>query len=281
MGGTTFAGLSSGNLIGLLDTAYVGDTWSTGTNVDVRSNNTVADGASANALRFATTGGLTVNLAGTATLASGGLLVTAGTGTAAASLTGGTLTSGVNEFILTQANNAATFTLNSVLADGAAAASLTKAGSGTLRLTGANTFTGGVTIAAGTLAIQSDAALGAVPAVAQTALTLAGGTLASSVNATLATNRNVALVADSAISVGAAANLTVNGAVSGQGGLTKTGNGTLTLAGASTAAGATRVAAGTLALANANALGASTVNLATGDLGTVSFGSSPPPPSAG
>ena len=67
---------------------------------------------------------------------------------------------------------------NAIGTFGSFAADVEQAGSGTLTLTGTNTFNGRVTVTDGTLAIGSDAALGALPAAAvPDRLTLAGGGL--------------------------------------------------------------------------------------------------------
>ena len=62
-------------------------------------------------------------------------------------------------------------TINSVVADSGGTRSLTKAGAAELVLSAANTFSGGVTISAGTLTLTNAAALGSGD------VTLAGGTL--------------------------------------------------------------------------------------------------------
>jgi MYXO-CTERM domain-containing protein len=65
---------------------------------------------------------------------------------------------------------------------------------------------------------------------------------------------------------------TLNGTISGNGGLTFSGPGTLALAAANTFTGDTRVSSGTLSLKDSNALASSTLNMASSDTGTVSFG---------
>ncbi|MFN6017299.1 MAG: glycine-rich domain-containing protein [Verrucomicrobiota bacterium] len=63
-----------------------------------------------------------------------------------------------------------------------------------------------------------------------------------------------------------------NGVISGSGGLTFNGPGTLSLAAANTFTGDTRVGSGTLSLNHSNALASSTLNMASSDNGTVAFG---------
>ena len=145
--------------------------------------------------------------------------------------------------------------------------SLDKEGAGTLILTAANTYTGATTVDAGTLAITDAGALGAgsagttvntggtldlrnVTGVAEP-ITLNGGTLATSTGSSSVT-APVALTANSTISV-TGTSMELTSAVSGSGGLTKTGSGILQLDAANTYTGATTVDAGTLKLgANAS-----------------------------
>lgn len=122
-----------------------------------------------------------------------------------------------------------TATIGSTIVDGAGTA-LTKVGAGTLVLTGANTYSGGTTISAGTLQIGN------------------GGTSGSIVgdvvdNGTLAFNRSDAL--------------TFAGVISGSGSLIKNGSGTLTLTGTNSYGGGTTIAGGTLSVTSNANLGAS------------------------
>ncbi|WP_206243896.1 autotransporter outer membrane beta-barrel domain-containing protein [Novosphingobium terrae] len=124
-------------------------------------------------------------------------------------------------------------------------AQLVKSDVGTLVLTGANTYTGGTEIDGGTLRIANDGNLGA----AAGGLSFNGGTLSTS--ADLATARTVSLIDDGAVAPDAGTTLTLNGLVSGSGGLFQNGSGTLILNGANSYTGATTVGAGTL-LVNGN-----------------------------
>jgi autotransporter-associated beta strand protein len=116
---------------------------------------------------------------------------------------------------------------------------LTKSGNGTLTLGGANAYTGGTTISAGTLQFSDGGSV--------------GGNITN--NATLSINRT-----DSS---------TLSNAVSGSGSLTKAGAGTLTLSGANTYTGATIVAGGTLRIDGNSRLGNTTNTLAISNAGVL------------
>jgi len=109
---------------------------------------------------------------------------------------------------------------------------LTKNGTGTLTLSVANSYTGTTTVNGGTLALGADQDLGAI----------AGAGALDLSSYTLATN--------------ATSDTTYSGVISGTGGLTKNGTGTLTLSNAgNTYTGTTIVNAGTLALGASQNLG--------------------------
>ncbi|WP_206515256.1 autotransporter-associated beta strand repeat-containing protein, partial [Brucella abortus] len=130
------------------------------------------------------------------------------------------------------------------------AGGLMKSGTGTVTLSGVNTYTGGTTLTAGTLAAASDNNLGG----ASGGLTFNGGTLQVMGTSWTSTNRAVSLQAGGGTFdiEDAANNFAVTQGVAGAGGLTKSGSGTLTLSGANSYTGATTVSAGTLVVANDN-----------------------------
>lgn len=139
--------------------------------------------------------------------------------------------------------------------------SLTKSGAGTLTVETANTYSGGTTLSEGTLLAGSNTAFGTG------LLRLNGGKLASDSTtartltnaATLGANmtlgdaaRSGLLILNGAFNLGGVtrqltteSDVRINGVVS-NGGLTKSGAGTLTLSGANNYGGATTVSAGTL-----------------------------------
>ncbi|MGE8637308.1 MAG: autotransporter domain-containing protein [Achromobacter sp.] len=146
---------------------------------------------------------------------------------------------------------------------------LTKAGAGTLVLAGENTYTGGTEVRRGTLSVSKDANLGA----ASGGLMLSGGVLATT--ASFDTNRVVTLSQSSGIDVAQDTSFGLTGAMTGNGNLTKSGMGTLTVSGdSSTYTGNTLVQSGVLNLAPTGKLGG-TLTLASGALlqGTGQVGS--------
>jgi len=136
------------------------------------------------------------------------------------------------------------------------AGELAKAGSGTLVLTGANTYAGGTRLEGGVLSVSRDENLGADSG----GLTFDGGALRTT--AGFATSRDITLeTTGGSIEVGGRHTLALSGTIGGTGGLSKTGRGTLALAGTNTYTGPTFVQAGTLTI---NGLLASPVTVASG-----------------
>jgi autotransporter-associated beta strand protein len=127
---------------------------------------------------------------------------------------------------------------------------VTKAGAGSLTLSGANEYQGGTTIRGGTLVAGSDTALGdrdgAVTMEVGTTLGFLGANRALANDFTL----NGDAIFDTEIVEGEGKDATLSGWISGDGGLTKKGLGSLTLSYAigegNTYGGPTRIEAGTL-----------------------------------
>jgi len=143
-------------------------------------------------------------------------------------------------------NPAQTLTITSAIGGTGA---LNKNGTGTLTLSGANTYSGGSIINSGTVIISSNGNLGA----AASSATINAATL--EIAASFASTRNFILgSATSTVQVDPTLALTANGIFSGTGTFNKTGTGTLVLGGVNTYTGATNVNAGTLRNGIANVI---------------------------
>ena len=184
--------------------------------------------------------GATLALSGAGSIASSavadnGTLDIAGTsnGTSIVSLGGsGSVTLGSKTLTLTGASGI----FSGVIAG---SGGLAVAG-GTEALTGANTYSGGTTVGgSGTLSVGNNSALGTG------SVAMAAGATLQSGAAGIDLSNDVALAGKDTIDT-QSNTMTLSGIVSGSGGLTKTGSGTLVLAGANSYAGGTTVSAGTL-----------------------------------
>ncbi|WP_187640191.1 autotransporter domain-containing protein [Bosea sp. F3-2] len=141
---------------------------------------------------------------------------------------------------------------------------LVKQGAGTLTLDGANTYTGGTTINAGTLALTG----GSLAASSAVSLAGAGAAFDMSLGFGDKTIGSLSGVAGSTVALGLntltfgnATNQIFAGSIDGTGGLVKQGAGLQTLSGASSYGGATLVSAGELRVdGTLSGLGAMTVN---------------------
>ena len=148
-------------------------------------------------------------------------------------------------------NNAGnTFTISEAIGG---TGSLTKAGLGTLVLSGSNSYSGGTTLTGGELSIGTDSNIGG----AGSTINFNGGTL--QVTGTAITNLDSHIVNwgsfNGGIDVNNAGNtFTVSEAIGGTGGLIKVGAGTLVLADNNTYTGTTLVNAGTLQLGEGSAI---------------------------
>ncbi|HZF14706.1 MAG TPA: autotransporter-associated beta strand repeat-containing protein, partial [Steroidobacteraceae bacterium] len=143
--------------------------------------------------------------------------------------------------------------------------SVIKSGPGTLVLTGANTYTGGTEFLEGVLVAGADRSLGG----ASGALSFDGGTLKFGSSFDLAGTRAINLGPGPGPGPGLGGgaidtdiyNTRIGQGITGPGGLTKLGAGTLTLAGANTYAGDTRISAGTLQIGDGGTTGSVVGNI--------------------
>lgn len=201
----------------------------------------------------------TLSVAGNGSLDMGGFSDTVG----AVTLTSGSI---VNGTLTGTSFTVDAGTISAVLAGSGATLTKNTAGSATLSAT--NTYTGGTSVAAGTLVVTADGALGTTAGGTQVAsgatldlnsvaytttegLQLQGGTLQTS-SGTSSFAGAIEFAATSTIDVAAGATLALSGNMSETGGsfgLTKTGTGSLTVSGSSlTNTGLTSVNAGELIL---------------------------------
>jgi autotransporter-associated beta strand protein len=246
-GTSTWIALAAGNYTVSTDPT----TWAAANNVSLNASTSpnVPDLKVINSLRL--TNAATVTLDGSLTLSSGGLLVI---GTGATAITGGTLKGASGVDLIVHQNASADLTISSDLADNGAATSLTKAGSGKLIITGANTMTGTNFFNGGVVEVSDLAKLASGP------LDLNGGTLHyTGVDTTSArglTTRglgpNLAIVGGTIVTQSAV--IRGSGDVLGDfGGLTKSDSGTLILTASNYFNGETLVSGGTLLVNGTNA----------------------------
>jgi fibronectin-binding autotransporter adhesin len=148
-------------------------------------------------------------------------------------------------------DNGALLTVSGVIS-GLPNSTLTKAGDGTLSLSGVNTYAGGTTLSAGTLVAGNDLSLG------PSALVFNGGTLQNAVNRTIANGMTIN-PSQTALIDATTNTLTLSGLITGSGALTKLGTGTLSLPGANNYSGGTTLSAGTLLAGNDLSFGTGTL----------------------
>ncbi len=221
-----------------------------------------------------TAGGL--NLTGGTVQTSTGVLTLAGdavatsSGGAAAVVAGKLALSGTRTFTVSAGGATSDLTLSAIVSG---SGSLTKAGSGVLLLSAANSYTGTTTINAGTLRLSGGAAIADTSPVtfanaSGAVLDLAGSSeTVGSLSGGGALGGNVTLGSGTLTVGGNNASTTYLGALSGTGGIVKSGTGALTLTGANSFSGATAINAGILQLSGGAALSPSTAVTLAGAAG--------------
>jgi len=260
----------------------------------VKASHASALGTTAGGIIVNTGGALNINaitlntealsLAGTGVGGTGALI---GTGVSAF---GGALTLTTDSAISSVPVSASdTFTLSGVIGESGGARALTKLGTATLVLSGANTYSGLTTVSAGTLRVTHASALGTTDAgtvvnsgaalnlnaveVGAEAVSLTGTGISTTgaLTGTGVSSLSGAITLLGNSSIGGTGNtLALSGIIGESGGartLTKVGSGTLVLSGANTYTGATTLSGGTLrATTSTDALGLGTLTLSGGTL---------------
>jgi autotransporter-associated beta strand protein len=262
------------------DTYSGGTTLSAGT-LDINSTGAIGTGT------FTINGGTINNTSAAAVTLSGGIAETWAasftyTGTNPLNLGNGAITLTTNATVTASAS---TLTVGGIISG---ANSLTKAGAGSLALSGANTYSAGTTLSAGTLDINNATAIGTGT------LTISGGTINNTSGAAITdsnnnaqswgasftfTGTNALNLGTGTVALGAnltvtttASTLTIGGVVSGAHTLTKAGAGSLALSGANTYSTGTTLTAGILDINSATAIGTGTLTISAGTINNTSGG---------
>jgi outer membrane autotransporter protein len=227
--------------------------------------------SSAGTATLTTNAGGFTGFRGSATAGQASLVTNAGgsvdiSGLAATAMTAGSIAGAGNYNLggmqLTVGSNNQSTTVSGVIADGGllggTGASLVKVGSGTLTLSGANTYTGGTTVSGGLINFSAPNNFGTG------AIALNGGGLQWATGTTTDISSRLAPSSAGATFDTGGNNVTFASALSGSGGLVKQGSGILNLAASNTYTGPTSVTAGTLAVN-----GSITSNVTVGAGGTL------------
>ena len=239
-------GTYSGNMSGT-GTVYVGFLGGAGVTT-FSGNNTYTGGTYIDGGTLSVTGGSALSDTGEVQLSNGGTLDVASTETIG-SLNDGLVYGGTGSVTLSGGNlNIGSGAFSGVISG---ANGLGKVSTGTLTLSGANTFTGGTTVTDGTLIISGGAALADTGAVTVNSTGTTSGTLQVDTSETigsLAGNGGSVVLngAGVALTTGDATNTAYAGVISGAGSLVKQGAGIFTVTGANSYSGGTTINAGTL-----------------------------------
>ena len=152
---------------------------------------------------------------------------------------------------------------------------ITKQGSGTLTLSGANSYSGATTVNGGTLALSGSGSLAASSgvnlAVSGAGFDVSGASGGVTIKDLSGVSGTTVALGANTLTVGSSNDTTFIGAIGGTGGLTKQGAGTLILDGTNTYGGTTTINAGTLQLGEALHVGALAGSVIINSGGTFSF----------
>ena len=187
------------------------------------TDSSIAGPAAANTIHFTGAGGETIALAGN-TLTLGGILNASSGNLAITSTSGGGITiGGSQELVLLGQGSGSSMNISAPIGDslgGPSALTVGLTGS-TLTLGGANTYSGGTFLDAGTLSVSaiSDTGtsnIGPSSGATNNTLTFAGGSLQYTGAGSASTGRNISLLSASTVVVsgGAGSNLTLSGTIS-------------------------------------------------------------------
>ena len=134
-----------------------------------------------------------------------------------------------------------------VITDSTGTSSIVKSGTGTLTLSGTNSYSGNTTLNAGNLSISADNNLGSAPGTADADnIIFNGGGLIITSGVTFDSNRGVTMTGAGTINTASSTTSNIQGVITGSGALTKSGDGTLTLSASNTNTGDITISAGTL-----------------------------------
>lgn len=242
--------------------------WGSGTANVVSSNTgfsgTTSTGSSVNSILVKGAHSSQINIADTLTVGSGGILVSSAVGNNASFINGGILQSGNGQdLVFIQNNTANALTVGATIYG---MNGLTKAGAGTLVISGNDIHYGATSVNAGKVVVVGSSTLGSGSALA------VGSHAVVDFSQTSGTQTFSSAVVDGGMVLGSGgvtlgaddSSSTVSGVITGSGSLTKNGAGVLTVSGENTFKGVVNINAGTIAVTGNGTLGnnaAVTLNL--------------------
>ncbi len=243
---------------GALGTSTFGNTVANGATLELSNNIAVSEGDFTITGTGVSSAGAINNLSGSNTL-TGQILLG---GAATIKSTAGSLTlasyTDLGAYNLTVAGAGNTTFSSQINSSGGG---LIKNDAGTLTLSGANSYTGGTTLAGGTVVANNAVALGTAGTVRFTGGTLQYGSgITTDLSSRIGNSSSAIAVDTNGNNVTFASSL----ANTNTGGLTKTGSGTLTLSAANNYTGNTTVSGGTINIRNATSLGSGSATVNTG-----------------